>query len=97
MIYKFYNQIILQKYWFTYMLHCTYFSLELKDKKIEEGLNAIPTLPKSEIVKRLRDRGQPILLFGETLINACERLKQVEMDAPDAVGIQASGSTNDFK
>ena len=69
----------------------------LQDKKIEEGLNAIPTLPKSEIVKRLRDRGQPILLFGETLINACERLKQVEMDAPDAVGIQASGSTNDFK
>ena len=89
--------LILQKYWFTYILHCTYFSLELKDKKIEEGLNAIPTLPKSEIVKRLRERGQPILLFGETLINACERLKQVEMDAPDAVGIQASGSTNDFK
>jgi len=70
---------------------------EIKSKKIEEGLNAIPTLPKSEIVKRLRDRCQPILLFGETLINACERLKQVEMDAPDAVGVQASGSTNDFK
>ena len=76
---------------------CTHFSLEVKSKKIEDGLNAIPTLPKSEIVKRLRDRCQPILLFGETLINACERLKQVEMDAPDAVGIQASGSTNDFK
>ena len=97
MIYKHYINIRDYKYWFTFIWYSTHFSLEIKSKKIEEGLNAIPTLPKSEIVKRLRDRCQPILLFGETLINACERLKQVEMDAPDAVGIQASGSTNDFK
>ena len=66
-------------------------------KKVNDELMDIPTLPKAELVRRLREKGQPILLFGETVINACERLKQVEMDAPDAVGSQASGSTNDFK
>ena len=67
------------------------------DEKKSDDLAAIPTLPKSEIVKRLRERGHPILLFGETLNDACERLKQVEMDAPDAAASQASGFTNDFK
>ena len=67
------------------------------NKKVTEDLTAIPTLPKAEIVRRLRERGEPILLFGESLILACERLKQIEMDAPDAAGNQASGSTNDFK
>jgi hypothetical protein len=57
----------------------------------------MPTLPKAELVKRLRDKGQPILLFGETVAKAYERLKQFDMDAPDAIGSQASGSTNDFK
>ena len=57
----------------------------------------IPTLSKAEIVKRLRERGHPILLFGETLTDACERLKQIDMDAPDTAQSQASGLTNDFK
>jgi pre-mRNA-splicing factor 18 len=69
----------------------------VEDKKTEDELAAIPNLPKAELVRRLRERGHPILLFGETLTNACERLKQIEMDAPDATGSQASGLTNDFK
>ena len=69
----------------------------LEHKKTNEDLAAIPTMPKAELVRRLREKGQPILLFGETLSKACERLKQVDMDAPDAIWSQASGSTNDFK
>ena len=67
------------------------------NKKANADLTAIPSLPKAELVRRLRDKGQPILLFGETLAKAYERLKQVDMDTPDAIGSQASGSTNDFK
>merc|ERR1719216_3040 len=62
----------------------------VEDKKTEDELAATPNLPKAELVKRLRERGHPILLFGETLTEACERLKQVEMDAPDAVESQVS-------
>ena len=69
----------------------------VEDKKTEDELAATPNLPKAELVKRLRERGHPILLFGETLTEACERLKQVEMDAPDAVESQVSGISNDFK
>ena len=73
------------------------FLIELEIEKKTDDLAAIPTLPKAEIVKRLRERGHPILLFGETLTDACERLKQIEMDAPDSAGTQSSGITNDFK
>ena len=66
-------------------------------KDDQEELSATQTLPKPELVRRLRERGAPILLFGETLIEACERLKQIELDAPDASWNQASGLTNDFK
>ena len=73
------------------------FLIELDIEKKTDDLAAIPTLPKAEIVKRLRERGHPILLFGESLTDACERLKQIEMDAPDSAGTQSSGITNDFK
>lgn len=73
------------------------FVIDLDIEKKTDDLAAIPTLPKAEIVKRLRERGHPILLFGETLTDACERLKQIEMDAPDSAGTQSSGITNDFK
>ena len=73
------------------------FLIELDIERKTDDLAAIPTLPKAEIVKRLRERGHPILLFGETLTDACERLKQIEMDAPDSAGTQSSGITNDFK
>jgi len=69
-------------------------------KEVENKNNevaTIPTLSKAEVVKRLRERGHPILLFGETLTDACERLKQIDMDAPDTAQSQASGLTNDFK
>lgn len=52
-----------------------------------------PEMDRREVIRRLRDRMEPILLFGETLSEACDRLRQVEIDAPE---IQ-SGLTNDFQ
>jgi pre-mRNA-splicing factor 18 len=49
-------------------------------------------LPRSEINRRLRERGQPICLFGETDTDAAKRLKIVETNEPREVGMR-----NDFK
>lgn len=46
-------------------------------------------LPRNEVIRRLRERAQPIRLFGETDEDAFLRLKQLEISEPD-VG-------NDFK
>ena len=54
---------------------------------------AIPTLPRVEVVRRLRERLEPILMFGESHAQACERLRQIEIDAPESF----SGITNDFQ
>ena len=74
-----------------------YLSAQEHKRKVSNELAAVSMLPKAELVRRLRERGQPILLFGETSTDACERLKQFDIDAPDTIGSQASGSTNDFK
>ena len=87
MIFTISNEYII---WNNYLL-----SEEVENKNNEVA--TIPTLSKAEVVKRLRERGHPILLFGETLTDACERLKQIDMDAPDTAQSQASGLTNDFK
>ena len=60
-----------------------------KDEDVSEGAQ----LPRVEVVRRLRERLQPILLFGETLAQACNRLRQIEIDAPES----SSGITNDFQ
>jgi pre-mRNA-splicing factor 18 len=40
-------------------------------------------LPRAEVVRRLRERSQPIILFGESDADANRRLRQMEIDAPD--------------
>jgi hypothetical protein len=42
-----------------------------------------PSLPKEEVIRRLRLRKEPITLFGETDLQREERLKQLEAAAPD--------------
>ena len=56
---------------------------EKKDKKISP----------EEVVRRLRERGEPIKLFGETEEEAAQRLKYVEMMRKD----DEKGLRNDFK
>lgn len=50
-------------------------------------------LPRKEVIRRLREREQPILLFGETEEDAYLRLKQLEISEPD----MSNGMRNDFK
>lgn len=49
-------------------------------------------LPRHEVVRRLRERGQPIRLFGETDLDSFKRLNQVETNDTNEIGMR-----NDFK
>ena len=40
-------------------------------------------LPRKEVIRRLRERGEPILLFGETEIQAFKRLRKCEISEPE--------------
>lgn len=53
----------------------------------------LPLLPRSEVVRRLRERLEPILMFGETEEDACRRLRKLEVEEPEKV----EGIRNDFK
>lgn len=50
-------------------------------------------LPRKEVIRRLRERAQPIRLFGETDEDAYLRLKQLEISEPD----MSNDMGNDFK
>lgn len=49
-------------------------------------------LPRKEVIRRLRERAQPIRIFGETDEDAYLRLKQLEISEPDV----SNGIGNDF-
>lgn len=49
-------------------------------------------LPRKEVIRRLRERAQPIRLFGESDGDAFQRLKQLELSEPDA----SNGMGNEF-
>uniref|UniRef100_A0A1Q3FD33 Pre-mRNA-splicing factor 18 n=1 Tax=Culex tarsalis TaxID=7177 RepID=A0A1Q3FD33_CULTA len=50
-------------------------------------------LPRAEVIRKLRERGEPILLFGESEIDSCNRLHQLEISAPEI----NRGFRNDFQ
>lgn len=50
-------------------------------------------LSRSEVIRKLRERGEPILLYGETELDACSRLRQLEISAPEV----NRGFRNDFQ
>ena len=50
------------------------------------------SIPRGEVIHRLRERAEPVLLFGETEMESMERLKQLEMRSPEGL----SGLQNDF-
>lgn len=49
--------------------------------------------PRKEVIRRLRDRNEPILLFGESEHDAFLRLKHLELINPDLT----KGQVNDFQ
>ncbi|XP_014218715.1 pre-mRNA-splicing factor 18 [Copidosoma floridanum] len=50
-------------------------------------------LPRAEVVRKLRERGEPILLFAETETDAFKRLRKSEILAPEI----NKGLRNDFQ
>lgn len=50
-------------------------------------------LPRKDVIRRLRERSQPIRLFGETDEDSYLRLKQLELSEPDL----SNGISHDFK
>nr|CAG4651722.1 EOG090X03WO [Triops cancriformis] len=58
----------------------------------EDG-ESMPVLSRKEVIRRLRDRNEPILLFGETEIDAVKRLRKLEILEPEI----NRGMRNDFQ
>jgi len=50
-------------------------------------------LPRTEVIKKLRERGEPILLYGETETDAFKRLRKCEILTPEI----NKGFRNDFQ
>ena len=63
-------------------------------KQPMESSAVVPTssIPRAEVIRRLRERSEPIILFGETEHESMNRLKQLEMRSPEG----SSGLQNDF-
>lgn len=53
----------------------------------------LANLPRSEVVRKLRERGEPVLLYGESEIDSTYRLRQLEISAPEV----NRGFRNDFQ
>lgn len=50
----------------------------------EHEQNDSATLPRTEVIKRLRERGHPIILFGENEVQSFRRLRRIEIQEPEA-------------
>lgn len=42
------------------------------------------TLSRKEVIRRLRDRGEPITLFGESELDSFKRLRRSELAEPES-------------
>jgi len=78
-------------------------SMQTKDKSKEKSTDEnslkeedddVPILPRIEVVRRLRERLQPIILFGETEIEACQRLRIIEVNTTERSN---AGRSNDYQ
>lgn len=57
-------------------------SLNLEEE-LESSTSSQRELPRAEVIRRLRSRGQPILLFGEAEAEAMKRLRKLEIEMPE--------------
>ncbi|KAK9504846.1 hypothetical protein O3M35_009024 [Rhynocoris fuscipes] len=60
---------------------------------LEDDVIDHASLPRKEVIKRLRERGEPILLFGETELESFKRLRKCEILEPEL----NKGLRNDFQ
>lgn len=68
-------------------------SEEKSDEKETEKEETKDQLPRPEVIRRLRERNQPIRTFGESDVDALKRLRKLEVEAPEL----KEGYRNDFK
>ena len=66
---------------------------KLKKDQVKKTIKDEMIFPRKEVIKRLRERNEPITLFGETEHDAFLRLKHLELINPD----QTKGQVNDFQ
>lgn len=59
----------------------------------ESNLMEPTVLERTEVIRRLRDRGEPILIFGESILSSFQRLREIEIHQPE-VNV---GFRNDFQ
>lgn len=67
---------------------------ETKTDTPEQTEEKTPQMLRKEVIRRLRDRNEPIRLFGESDYECYLRLKKLETDEPDA---REEGFRNEFK
>ncbi|XP_047520974.1 pre-mRNA-splicing factor 18 [Pieris napi] len=65
----------------------------VKNQYNESEQNENASLPRYEVIKRLRERGLPISLFGESDLQSFKRLRRIEILEPEA----NKGFRNDFQ
>lgn len=53
------------------------------DSQSSNEKNELVALPRAEVIQRLRDRGEPILLFGELEMESFKRLRKCEILEPE--------------
>ncbi|KAF4517244.1 hypothetical protein B566_EDAN011628 [Ephemera danica] len=78
--------------------NCPKVNLQATSSKQEHSVDgqddtSAPLLPRREVIRKLRDRGQPILLFGEFDVDAFKRLRRLEIIEPEV----DKGMRNDFQ
>ncbi|CAD1478472.1 unnamed protein product, partial [Heterotrigona itama] len=54
-----------------------------EEDSVTDGSSEHLTLPRHEVIRRLRERGEPVLLFGESEIEAFKRLRKCEILEPE--------------
>lgn len=53
------------------------------DSRSSDDNPDVVALPRTEVIQRLRDRGEPILFFGELELEAFRRLRRCEILEPE--------------
>jgi len=66
-----------------------------QEKQAGDQVEQRPSLPKSEVIRRLRARGEPITYFGETDLKREQRLRHLEVQDPEGEDRTEFGR-NDF-
>lgn len=67
--------------------------MDASNAACEGKIEDLPQLSRREVMRRLRERGEPILLFGENELEAFKRLRKLEILEPEV----NRGFRNDFQ